>query len=102
MLCEYAPPPEEWWFIKNFGMSCGKICRLLGICSKKEPPATDMEFGFLKNVAEKRSATYKSLYDMRTLTSEKSLGADISGNEGNWGLAKRDGETVPVLIDCGC
>lgn len=100
MLCEYAPPPDEKWFTKKFGIPCWKTCRLLGICAAKETPSTEAEADFVEKTNKRIDQAYASFDDMRILMSNMSS-SDIIGNEDNWGVVKRNGTEIPVLIDCG-
>lgn len=101
MLCKYAPPPDEKWFTKKFGMPCEKICRLLGLCVNKENPASELEENFVINTVNRINPVYASFNDMQILTSGV-FGADIMGNEDNWGILTRHGWKIPVIADCGC
>ena len=99
MLCEYASPPDEKWFTKKFGIPCGKICRLPGICVAKETPSTAVEADFVEKTNKRIDQAYASFDDMRILISNVHS-SDIIDNEDNWGVIKRNGMEIPVLIDC--
>jgi len=103
MLCEYAPPPDEKWFERKFGVPRGKACGLLGLLGTRESPSSDAEAAFAEKAGKRQGPAWASLGDIQVLASAVpgEAWADIACNDDNWGVAVRDGEEIPVLVDCG-
>ena len=76
-----------------YGLAMHRIVDLLA----GEDPAKDSEKAFLRNLESGKGAKWDSIRDLKKFFDESRPLYDIS--YGNWGIAVRDGQEVPVVLD---